>query len=149
MQNELKINILPLVGLTLTAIEARSWAQKAKGEFVPLTTPITEVNPADEVDTLIFKTSEGKVFQMYHQQDCCERVRVDDVEGDWNDLIGSPLTLAEESSNKGSGGYGESCTWTFYRFATAKGYLTIRWYGESNGYYSEEVSFVELENDEQ
>jgi hypothetical protein len=48
---------------------------------------------------------------------------------------------AEEVSNyEGEDTGDESYTWTFYRFRTLKGSVSVRWYGSSNGYYSESVS---------
>jgi hypothetical protein len=97
-----------------------------------------------ESDEIAFHCGDGTNYRMYHQQDCCESVLVDDVVGDIEDLIGSPIVRAEERSESGEAtSYGDSATWTFYELATNRGSVTIKWYGSSNGYYSERVDFEE------
>lgn len=96
-------------------------------------------------DVIQFEVDDGSLYALWHRQGCCERVTIDDIAGDLSDLVGSPITLAEEVTSDSApppkGEYVDSYTWTFYRFATVKGYVNIRWYGESNGYYSESVNF--------
>ncbi len=95
-------------------------------------------------DVLSFHTTDGRVFRFFHDQDCCETVSVEDITGDLEDLLGSPLVEAEEVDNTDAPEIDcESYTWTFYRFGTAKGSVTVRWLGTSNGYYSESVYFEE------
>ena len=96
-------------------------------------------------DELIFTLQNGEQYKLYHSQYCCEDVYIEDINGNLDDLTGSPILMAEEINNadrKPISDYEESYTWTFYKLATVKGYVTIRWYGSSNGYYSEEVDFV-------
>jgi hypothetical protein len=100
-------------------------------------------------DEIIFETEDGEKYKLYHRQDCCESVVVEDICGELSDLVGSPITQAEENSGNNSPPgvtkkHQYSFTWTFYRLATAKGQAVIRWYGESNGYYSESVDFEKV-----
>lgn len=110
---------------------------------------IKQVDVSTDKDEITFVTIEDETYRMYHSQDCCESVYVDDIVGDIKDLIGYPILLAEEAtSNENPEGvnieYQESFTWTYYKLATIKGYVDIKWYGASNGYYSESVSFVRI-----
>ena len=109
---------------------------------------LKEVKKNHDDTALLFTTTEDEVYLMYHQQDCCETVYIEDIAGDLDCLIGYPITLAEEASNSGlNEEYRDSETWTYYKLATVKCYVTIRWYGSSNGYYSESVDFIKA-NDE-
>jgi hypothetical protein len=120
------LNVSLLLGKTLTAIEQ------------------------NKDEELVFTLDTGERYKLHHYQDCCENVRIEDIEGRLEDLVGSPLTQAEESTSSTNPEgvevpeYQDSFTWTFYKFATVKGYVTIRWYGSSNGYYSERVDFEKV-----
>lgn len=113
-------------------------------------------------ENITFFCSDNTRYKMYHYQDCCEAVMVEDVVGDVCDLLDSLILLASEESHSVRGYEGildiafklkmtnnrfDSCdsfTWTYYKLATIKGYVDIRWYGTSNGYYSESVDFEKV-----
>jgi hypothetical protein len=111
---------------------------------------LTSVVVNEYNDEMKFVTTDGEVYTLYHEQSCCESVSIESIVGDLADLVGEEILMAEEAQNlfdliKSAGEVEEdedgSHTWTFYKLATRKGYVDIRWYGSSNGYYSEEVSF--------
>ena len=93
-------------------------------------------------DTMVFENATER-YVFFHEQNCCESVSINDVVGDLSDLEGEPLLIADEVEGQSPVGFEdedhESVTWTFYKFATRKGYVDVRWLGESNGYYSESV----------
>lgn len=106
---------------------------------------LTGVEVVDN-NVIIFTDSMGQKYKLYHSQNCCEVVTINDICGDLSDLLNSPILLAEVASNKNpppgrraleDGGY----LWTFYKIASNKGGITIRWFGSSNSYYSVTVDF--------
>lgn len=109
----------------------------------------------DSNDELVFECDDGRLFTFTHVQDCCEDVQIEDICGDLQDLVGNPLLQAEEvtysdanPADVPSKDYQDSFTWTFYKFATIKGSVTVRWYGTSNGYYSESVDLYESKKEQ-
>lgn len=120
-------------------------------------------------DELWFETFDGDTYKMLHQQDCCENVTLEEIIGDLEDLINTPIIEARASadSNRQQAELDlinddderlmlllksepkpeplycdDSMTWTFYIFRTIKGTVTLRWFGTSNGYYSERVDII-------
>lgn len=102
----------------------------------------------EDSDGITFYTSDGRVYRQYHRQDCCEDVLLVDVNGEVLSLIGSEILIAEEVVSEDmpprDPKYDDSYTWSFYKLATVKGWVDFRWYGTSNGYYSETVDLFEI-----
>ena len=118
-----------------------------------------------ENEELVLETEDMKLI-FTHDQDCCESVVIEDICGDLGDLVGHPILMAEEVSSvkppenvtkqrdiekaeaKANDVYYwgiDSETWTFYKFGTIKGSVTVRFHGSSNGYYSESVSVYRIQ----
>jgi hypothetical protein len=124
-----------------------SWNEKAVDIKTLLGKTIVELKGLEVGSKIIHMTfSDGQKVRFYYEQDCCANCEVHDIAGDPQDLLNSPLTMSEEETNDKEprpDENSESFTWTFYKFATLKGYVTVSWLGESNGYYNESVSLVE------
>lgn len=99
---------------------------------------------------LIFTLANGDRYRMYDYESGSGNdvsVYLEDIAGDLKDLLGTPVLSAYETIDKiraSKNPDDESYTWAFYRILTRKGLVVLRWYGASNGYYSEIVSFSKM-----
>lgn len=101
-------------------------------------------------DKIIFICEDNTVFFMWHEQDCCEDVYLADITGDFQDIIGNPILLAEKTNSLEDRGEEQDgdIEYTFYKLATIKGYVDLRWIGTSNGYYSTSVNIDRIDAEE-
>lgn len=111
---------------------------------------ITDVHGLDKNSKHVsFLFSDGSCINMFHYQDCSEEVIIDDICGDIDDLLNAMILDIElvTSNTDRKDEWDESFTWSFYKIKTNKGYVTIKWYGVSNGFYSETVDIEYFELD--
>ncbi|MCK9596228.1 hypothetical protein M0R19_03535 [Candidatus Pacearchaeota archaeon] len=90
------------------------------------------------INSIVFQLKDSNSgYILYHDQDCCEDVSIEDICGDLSDLENTEILDAYCTENFGNDDISE--TWAFYNIRTIKGSVTIRWYGTSNGCYSEKA----------
>lgn len=104
-------------------------------------------------DEVTIKFTDGTCLKFYHQQDCCESVYLEDfdITPEW--LIDSKIISVEERISRSGEEISHydstySYTWSFYVIKTSSSTMVLRWYGESNGWYSETVDIDYLHYDE-
>ncbi len=97
-------------------------------------------------NSITFKTNK-QTYVLEHEQYCCEDVLIDDICGDLKDLINETIIKAEKVTNDKNINEKEdkSFTWTFFHISTIKTNITIKFYGTSNGYYSETAELYLIE----
>ena len=102
-------------------------------------------------DALFFKTADREFYIMVHDQDFYENVYIDDICGDFADLLNEEILTAEELNNDypvDEERIDETYTWTFYHLATFHGDVTIRWFGTSNGFHSERADLYKISEED-
>ena len=103
-------------------------------------------------DVIFFEQNGEVLYKLAHSQDCCEHVYIESIVGDLNDLTGQPLYIAEvvyqdaSEEEDGDGYLPDSATWSFFKFATIKGYVDVRFHGSSNGGYSETADLLDKDD---
>ena len=73
------------------------WDDRTKFEDL-LGKTIVDIYGAEvESEAIVFVCDDGSRYLMYHEQDCCESVDVNDICGDISCLLNTPITKADYS----------------------------------------------------
>ncbi|WP_417737245.1 hypothetical protein [Rosistilla oblonga] len=104
---------------------------------------LTHIDTDEKNNEIMLTTESGKVIKIFHDQDCCETVAIEDAEGEWHKLFGKVLVEASRDEKQSECDYG-SKTETTLKFRVDGATVISRWIGESNGYYSESVDIEEV-----
>jgi len=147
------MNFKDLIGCTINKIEVIAYSRVNGHDIIKKICSVKAPNLHDNLNLksedfnkiifyVITSDQQYKKCTLYHWQDCCENVYIEDITGDLADLINQPIAVAEEVSNSFDdlNEFDEnSLEWTFYRLTTLEGSVVIRWFGSSNGYYATDV----------
>ncbi len=121
-----------------------------KRKHVEFSVLVGEVLDAVDIDKrkdqILLTTRSGRQFLVYHEQDCCESVRIVGQDGNFEKLIGKPIVEARDNAVDTSEEAADSQTTTTLIFRVDGETVISRWVGDSNGYYSESVDIAELIN---
>ena len=106
---------------------------------------IKEINGLEINNDEVFIRTNDETYKVYHEQDCCEHVRIVKVIGNVNELIGEVIFAEEDAGANDPDwatdyNYDDHHTWTKYVLKTENNSLEFWFLGESNGYYSENIS---------
>ena len=115
-----------------------------KGQIVKEITGLEKNSPEAHIVT------NQTTYKLYHHQDCCESVLIENVIGDEKDILNEEIIFAEEDAGAKDPDWATdydhdySHTWTKYVLKTKNASLEFWFLGESNGYYNESVSIKKI-----
>jgi hypothetical protein len=97
-----------------------------------------------EDDELKIFLEDGRVCRIFHDQDCCETVKMIQESRDLSEIIGEEMTAIDIDSRDNGAFSDESSTITKVTISIENWPYTYSqlWLGESNGYYSEALKLL-------
>ena len=108
-------------------------------ELVKGKTIVEVVGLKKQEESVVLRLDDKSELEFYHEYSCCENFWLEDFEFSGKSVIGAKILDVVLVSEKQDVTEWGTMTWTFYKIQTDKGELFMRWCGESNGYYSEDV----------